>query len=61
MELEYRFLRSSSGRTDGRLGEEERVEVQKGFWGQISKEAVQHVAWDLVGMEYGQHDRGWGW
>lgn len=56
VELEYGFIRSSSGCADGCLGEEERDEVQKGFWGKVSEEAVQHVAWDLVGMGLGEYD-----
>ena len=50
VELEYGFVRRCRDRADGSLGEEEGDEVQEGFWGKVSKEAVQHVAWDLVGM-----------
>lgn len=49
VELEHGLFCSSCRWADGRLGEEERNEVQKGFWGQIPEEAVQHVAWYLVG------------
>ena len=51
VELEYGPVRRRGGCADGRLGKEEGDEVQEGFWGQISEEAVQHVAWDLVGMD----------
>lgn len=58
VELEYGSVRSSSGCADGRLGEEEGDEVQEGFWGEIPKEAVLDVAWDLVGMGLREHS--WG-
>lgn len=57
VELEYGSIRSSSRCTDGPLGEEERGEVQKGFWGKISEEAVLYVAWDLVGVGLRAHNR----
>lgn len=50
LELEHSSVCSSSSCTDGRLGEEERDEVQEGFWREVSEEAVLDVAWDLVGM-----------
>ena len=49
VELEHGPLRARGGHADGHLGEEEGGEVQEGVWGQVSEEAVQHVAWDLVG------------
>lgn len=51
VELEYGPVRRGGGRADGRLGKEEGDEVPEGFWGEVSEEAVQHVAWDLVGMD----------
>lgn len=58
LELEYGSIRGSSICADGRLGEEEGDEVQEGFWGEIPKEAVLDVAWDLVGMGVREHNRG---
>lgn len=48
VELEHGFVRRGGDGADGCLGQEERDEVSKGFWGQVSEEAVLHVAWDLV-------------
>ena len=35
VELEHRSLRGRGGCADGRLGEDERGEVQEGFWGEV--------------------------
>ena len=58
VELEYGSVRSGRHSADGSVGEEERDEVQEGFWGEIPEKAVQHVAWDLVGIALGEHNRG---
>ena len=50
VELEHGFVRGRRGGADGRLGEEEGDEISEGFWGQVSEEAVQRIAWDMVGM-----------
>ena len=54
VELEHGFVRGRGDGPDGRLGEEEGNEVPEGFWGQVSEEAVLHVAWDMVGMGLGR-------
>ena len=51
VELEHGVLCCSGDGADGRVGEEEGGEVSEGFWGEVSEKAVQHVAWDLVGMD----------
>ena len=53
VELEHGFVRGRRDGADGHLGEEEGDEVSEGFRGQVSEEAVLHVAWDMVGMEFG--------
>ena len=53
VELEHGFVRRRRDGADGHLGEEEGDEVSEGFRGQVSEEAVLHVAWDMVGMEFG--------
>ena len=53
VELEHGFFRGRRDGADGRLGEEEGDEVSEGFRGQVSEEAVLHIAWDMVGMEFG--------
>ena len=53
VELEHGFVRGRRDGADGRLGEEEGDEVSERFRGQVSEEAVLHVAWDMVGMECG--------
>ena len=58
VELEHGSVCRGSGCADGHLGEEEGVEVQEGFRRQISEEAVQYAAWDLVGMGLGVPDPG---
>lgn len=58
VELEYGSVRSSRNGADGSVGEEERDEVQEGFWGELPEKAVQHVAWNLVGIGLGVYNRG---
>ena len=54
VELEHGSVRGRRDGADGHLGEEEGDEVSEGFRGQVSEEAVLHVAWDMVGMRLGR-------
>ena len=54
VELEHGFVRGRRDGADGHMGEEEGDEVSEGFRGQVSEEALLHVAWDMVGMEFSE-------
>lgn len=58
VELEHGLVRRGGDGADGCLGQEERDEVSEGFRGEVSEEAVLHVAGDLVGV--GVAPRVWG-
>lgn len=47
-ELEYIDIYGCCNHTDGAMGEEERIQIEEGVWGQIQEEEIYNVARHLL-------------